>query len=157
MVWLAQATPTTGAVAGRDGLGRVLVHVHEFPSALVWGEPMEVGVDDRLVEDLRKRLRRSISVEGAVQWLAERTLLPPRQPVGPPRALLSGSPAPDSGGKTAFRLQGAGFAVDVQRGSDGRLRATRVVTGRRGIEGDERRADSPRNRADPLLRRDGRR
>ena len=118
---------------------------------------MEVGVDDRLVEDLRKRLRRSISVESAVQWLAERVLLPPGQPGGPPRALLSGSPAPDTGRKTAFRLHGAGFAVDVQRGSDDRLRATRVVTERRRLEGDERRPIHPRNRADPLLRRDGRR
>ena len=139
LVWLVQGTPPTGGVAGRAGLGRFLIQVHEFPSALVWEELMEVGVDDRLVEDLRKRLRRSISVESAVQWLAERMLLPPRQPGGPPRALLSGSPAPDSGGKTAFRLLGARFAVDVQRGSDGRLRATRVVTERRRIEGDERR------------------
>ena len=139
LAWLAQATPPTGGPTSRDGLGRILIQVHEFPSALVWEELMEIGVDDRLVEDLRKRLRRSISVESAVQWLADRMLLPPRQPGGPPRALLSGSPASDSGRKTAFRLHGAGFAVDVQHGSDDRLRATRVVTERRRIEGDERR------------------
>ena len=100
---------------------------------------MEIGVDDRLVDDLRKRLGRSISVESAVQWLEERMLLPPRKSGEPQRALLSGSPTPDSGRKTAFRLHGAGFAVDVQRGTDDCLRATRVVEARRKIEGDERR------------------
>lgn len=133
LAWLAQATPARGPA------DRVLIQVHEFPTALTWDEPMDVGVDDRLVDDLRKRFGRSISVEGAVEWLAERMLLPSRQPDGAQRALLSGSPAPDAGKKTAFRLHGSGFAVDVQRGSDDCLRAIRVVTERRRIEGDERR------------------
>ena len=134
LAWLVQANPPAGEAAGR-----ILIQVHEFSAALTWGESMDVGVDDRFVEDLRKRLGRSISVESAVEWLAERMLLLPRQPDGPPRTLLSGSPAPDAGKKTAFRLHGSGFAVDVQRGLDDRLRATRVVTERRRIEGDERR------------------
>ena len=133
LAWLAQTTPVRGPI------DRVLIQVHEFPAALTWDEPMEIGVDDRLVDDLRKRLRRSVSVESAVKWLEERVLLPPREAAGPPRTLLSGSPTPDTGHKAAFRLHGAGFAVDVRRGSDHRLRATRVVTERRRIEGDERR------------------
>ena len=132
LIWLAQATPPAGRAAGR-----VLIQVHEFPAALAWDEPMAVGVDDRLVDDLRRRLGRSITVESAVQWLAERMLLPPRQPGGPQRALLSGSPTSNSGRKTAFRLHGVGFAVDVQRGSDDRLQATRVVPARRRIEDGE--------------------
>ena len=138
LVWLAKATPRAESTAGRHGLGRILIQAHEFPAALAWDEPMEVGVDDRLVEDLRKRLRRSVSVESAVQWLADRMLLPPRKSGERQRVLLSGSPTSDAGRKTAFRLHGAGFAVDIQRGSDDRLRATRVVTERRRIEGDDR-------------------
>lgn len=128
LTWLAQATPARGPA------DRILIQTHEFPAALAWDEPMEVGVNDRLVDDLRKRLRRSISVDSAVQWLAERMLLSPCQSGGSQRALLSGSPTSDAGSKSAFRLHGAGFAVDVQRGSDDRLRATRVVPGRRRIE-----------------------
>ena len=139
LVWLAQATPPAGGSSGRHRPGCILVQVHEFPAALAWDEPMEIGVDTQLVDDLRKRLQRSISVESAVHWLAERMLLPPRRSGGPQRALLSGSPTPDAGGKTAFRLHGKGFAVDVQRGSGDRVRATRIVTERRRIEGDERR------------------
>ena len=133
LAWMAQSTPARGPT------DCILIQVHEFPAALAWDAPMEVGVDDRLVDDLRKRLRRSVSVESAVEWLTERMLLPPGRTDEPKRTLLSGSPAADAGQKAAFRLHGAGFAVDVQRGSDDRLRATRVVTERRRIEADGRR------------------
>lgn len=136
LAWLVQATASAGGRADR-----LLVQVHEFPTAFVWEDPVDIGVDDRIVEDLRKRQKRQVSVEGAVQWLTDRMLLPPREPGELPRAraLLSGSPVQDAGKKTAFRLYGAGFAVDVERGSDDRLRATRVVGRPRKVEGDERR------------------
>ena len=135
LAWLVQTVP-----AGSQA-GRVLVRVHEFPTSFVWDESVDIGVDDRIVEDLRKRQRRQVSVEDAVQWLANRMLLPPRESDEPPRAraLLSGSPVQGAGKKTAFRLYGAGFAVDVERGSDDRLRATRVVGRPRAVEGSERR------------------
>ena len=136
LAWLVQAAPANGQA------DRVLVRIHEFPAAFVWdNEPVDVGVDDRIVDDLRKRQKRHLSVEGAVQWLADRMLLPPRESDEPlkARALLSGSPVQDAGKKTAFRLYGAGFAVDVERGPDDRLRATRIVGARRAVEGDERR------------------
>ena len=133
LAWLAQATPARGPA------DRLLVQVHEFPTALAWDEPMDIGVDDRVVDDMRKRQGRLVSVESVVQWLTDRMLLAPCEPDGPPRALLSGSPMPDAGRKTAFRLYGDRFAVDVERGSDDRLQVNRVVTARRAIEGDERR------------------
>ena len=136
LAWLVQVPAPAGGRADR-----VLVQVHEFPAAFVWDESVEIGVDDRIVEDLRKRQRRQVSVEGTVEWLTDCVLLPPREPDEPPgaRALLSGSPVRYAGKKTAFRLLGAGFAVDVERGSDDRLRATRVVGRPRKAEGDERR------------------
>ena len=100
---------------------------------------MDIGVGDRVVEDMRKRQRRLASVESVVQWLTERMLLPSREADGPQRALLSGSPKPDAGRKTAFRLYGDRVAVDVEVGSDNRLQVNRVVPGRRAVEGDERR------------------
>ena len=133
LAWLVQATPARGPD------DRLLVQVHEFPAALDWDEPMDIGVDDRVVDDMRKRQGRLVSVESVVQWLTECMLLPSREPDGPPRALLSGSPRPDAGRKTAFRLHGHRFAVDVERGSDDRLQVNRVVPARRAIEGDERR------------------
>lgn len=133
LAWLVQAVPAKGPA------DRILLQVHEFPTAFVWNEPVDIGVDDKVVDDMRKRQRRQVSVESAVQWLTNRMLLPPREPGGLPRALLSGSPMPDTGKKTAFRLYGAGFAADIERGPDDRLRVTRIVEARRAVEGDERR------------------
>ncbi|RMG19788.1 MAG: hypothetical protein D6729_04365, partial [Deltaproteobacteria bacterium] len=133
LAWLVQATPKKGPADD------VLVQVHEFPAAFVWNEPVEIGVDNKIVDDMRKRRKRLVSVESVVKWLTERILLHPRASGQPPRALLSGIPMPDDGQKTAFRLYGAGYAVDVQRGTDDRLRATRVVEARRAVAGDERR------------------
>ena len=133
LAWLVQATHA------RRPTDRLLVRVHEFPAALDWDEPMDIGVDDKVVDDMRKRQGRLVSVESVVQWLTERMLLPSREPDGRPRALLSGSPRPDAGRKTAFRLYGDRFAADVERGSDDRLQVNRVVPARRAIEGDERR------------------
>ena len=96
LVWLAQATPPAGGSSGRHRPGCILVQVHEFPAALAWDEAVEIGVESQLVDDLRKLLQRSISVESAVHWLAERMLLQPRRSGGPQRALLSGSPTPDA-------------------------------------------------------------
>ena len=133
LIWLAQAVPAQGPADS------ALVQVHEFPASLVWDESMEIGVDDKVVDDMRKRQKRQVSVESAVQWLTERMLLPSREPGGPPRVLLSGSPMRETKKKTAFRLYGAGFAADVERGPDDRFRITRVVTSRRVVEGDESR------------------
>lgn len=133
LAWLVQPVPAQGPADS------ALIQFHEFPASLVWDESMEIGVDDKVVDDMRKRQRRQVSVESAVQWLTERMLLPSRKSDGPPRALLSGCPGRETNKKTAFRLYGAGFAVDVERGSDDRLRITRVVTSRLAVEGDENR------------------
>ena len=133
LAWLVQAAPANGPA------DRVLVQVHEFPTAFVWNEPVDIGVDDKVVDDVRKRRKRQVSAESVVEWLAECILLPPREPGRPPRTLLSGSPAPASPKKTAFRLCGHRFGVDVERGPGDRLRVTRVVQVRRAVEGDEHR------------------
>jgi hypothetical protein len=80
-----------------------------------------------------------VSVESVVQWLTETILLHPRASGGEPRVLLSGTPASAEDKKTAFRLYGDGFAIDVERNADDRLRISRVVEARRAVEGDERR------------------
>jgi hypothetical protein len=133
LAWFVQGGPGKGAAE------RILVQFHEFPSAFVWNEPMDIAVDDKVVEDMRKRRRRLMSVEAVVQWLTEAMLLHPRSAGGYPRVLLSGSPAPDAGKRTGFRLYGDAFAVDVERGIDDRLHAVRIVEARRAVEGDERR------------------
>src|SRR5262245_50152645 len=131
LCWFVQAVPTKGPAE------RILVQLREFPSAFIWNENVDFGVDDKIVDDMRKRRRRLVSVESVVQWLTETILLHPRSVGGGPRALLSGSPAADASKKTGFRIYGSGFAVDAERGPDDCLRIARVVEARRAVEGDE--------------------
>ena len=130
VAWLVQA-PFKGE--------RVLVQFHEFSQLLDLPDKIEIGVDERAVDDLRLRLQRQISIRGAVQWLTEHMLLPPIRSDARPRLLLSGSPVSAAGQRTAFRLYGKGFAIDVQRSSDDRLGITRVVESRRHMEGSDAR------------------
>ncbi len=130
LAWLAQTSPKRGPAQS------VLVQFHEFSLSLNIPESMEIGVDDRTVDDMRRRLRRQISVLDAARWLAEHMLLPPRKEGGPTRALLSGAPV---GERTAFRLHSNGFAIDVQRTDDDRLVINRVVESRRQMEGSDAR------------------
>ena len=129
LAWLVQLSPNQG------GAHNVLVRFHEFTRSLHFPESMEIGVDERTVDDIRQRLRRQISATAAAEWLAECLLLPPRKEGEPPRALLSGTPV---GEHTAFRLHGNGFAIDVQR-TDDRLVINRVVESRRQMEGSDAR------------------
>jgi hypothetical protein len=123
VAWVVQVATT----------GQVVVQVHEFASALRWDEAIEIGIDERIVEDMRKRRKRLVSVESVVAWLDEHLLLHPRDLGGLARALLSG--APDK----AFRLYGKGYAVDVVRDADERLLVTRVIEARRAVASDEHR------------------
>ena len=127
VAWLVQASQE-----------RALVQFHEFSQSLNLPDAMEIGVDDRVVDDLRRRLRRQVSTAGAVEWMREHMLLPARKPGTSPRALLSGAPLA-AGQRTAFRLYGNGFAIDVQRAANDRLGVTRIVESRRRMEGDDSR------------------
>ena len=128
LAWLVQFRPTKAH--------NILVRFHEFTLSLHFPESMEIGVDERTVDDIRRRLRRQISASAAAEWLAECLLLPPRKEGESSRALLSGTPV---GERTAFRLHGNGFAIDVQRNDDDRLVISRVVESRRKMEGSDAR------------------
>ncbi|MEY2715035.1 MAG: hypothetical protein RIT24_1378 [Planctomycetota bacterium] len=115
----------------------VLVQVHEFPARYDWPDPVDIGVDDKLVEQVRQKLARSVTAAEATQWLNDRFLL--HADDGIARVFLSGSPTPETDQSGAFRLHGRGYAVDVAKGRDDKLLATRVVEAKRGSSPDERR------------------
>lgn len=115
----------------------VLVQVHEFPARYDWPDPVDIGVDDKLVEQVRQKLARSVTAAEATQWLNDRFLL--HADDGTARVFLSGSPTPETDQSGAFRLHGRGYAVDVAKGRDDKLLATRVVEAKRGSSPDERR------------------
>ncbi|MBP6582124.1 MAG: AAA family ATPase [Chromatiaceae bacterium] len=133
LCWLAQKTPSQGPPE------RITLQIHEFVGSHDWDQPVQIGIDDRVVEDMRRQRKQLNSVESLVKWLGEHILIHPQEVGGPVRALLAGSPGAAGGRQVAFRLFGKGFAMDVASDPDDRLRVTRVVSVKRPqADGDAR-------------------
>lgn len=105
-------------VAGISG-GQIVVQVHTFAGALAINEPIEFGVDERIVDRVRRFHRGAVDVAGACDWLAENLLI---EDADQPAAIATGDP---DGGR--FRLLGAQFAADI-RNVGGKFRVERVVS-----------------------------
>jgi len=132
LAWLAQASPR------RAPAERLLIQVHEIPGSYSWHEGFDVGVDEKALEDIRKRSGSALSMEAGLGWLRERLLLPPLPGEAVHRMVLSGSPEATTGGAMAFRLYGDRISADIARGSDERLRLTRIVEARKPERGERR-------------------
>ncbi|MFO0575496.1 MAG: AAA domain-containing protein [Polyangia bacterium] len=129
--WVAGAQPSAAAASS------VLLQIHSFPSQLIWVAAVDIGVDEKIVEEVRRRLPGLSDVGAVVAWLSEQVLLPPGDAEGKPRALILGRP--QGGQLRAFRLIGNGIAVDAELAPDDRIRIRRVVEAYRSRRGDERR------------------
>lgn len=132
LCWVAAAFPK-----GADSQ-RTLLQVHTFPARHLWPGTLDLGVDEKVVEHVRRKRSRVLSVDDVLAWLSEKLLLEPTAD-GQSRALVSGSASLEARELKAFRLLGAGFAVDVVRGKDDRLLVTRLVELSRPERQDERR------------------
>ncbi len=133
VAWVAARRPKDGAVPATS----LILEVREFPSENIWPEPVDLGVDDKVVELVRKKRKSLSSIADVIAWLEERVLI--TDPGGSSRVLLSGSPTPQANERSGFRLYGRGIAVDVARDAEDRLLVTRVVEAKRTQNDDERR------------------
>jgi len=134
LAWVVQRVPP------QDPVDRVVLQVHEFPVAHAWTEAFEIGIDEKTVDDMRRRRQSLVSVETVQQWMSDEFLLPPRRPGGDVRVLLSGPPRSAAPGRnSAFRLHGKDHAVDIRPDGDDKLRIVRVVPERRQFEGTDER------------------
>lgn len=121
---------------GKDP-GSIVLEIREFPSEYIWPDAVDLGVDEKILEAIRQKRRRLLSINHVVAWLSDKVLISDHS--GSSRALLSGSPTPQADKRSGFRLYGAGIAVDVARNEEDRLIVTRVVEARRPSSNDERR------------------
>lgn len=115
---------------------RLTLRLHEFPASLGWPEQLDLAVDEMVVDDVRRKRRRLLSVEEVKEWLSERVLL--NEPGFSTRVILSGTISSQQS-LAAFRLHGRGLAIDVKADADDKLRITRVVEAKRPRRLDERR------------------
>lgn len=133
VAWVAARHPNDDKLAATS----LVVEVREFPSENVWPQPVDLGVDEKVVEYVRSKRKSLSSIGDVIAWLEDRILV--TDPGGSTRVLLSGSPNPQADQRSAFRLYGRGWAVDVARDAEDRLQVTRVVEAKRTQNDDDRR------------------
>ncbi len=140
---LLRGLPRVSWVAARRPKGpgtpatTLLLEVREFPSENIWPEAVDLGVDDKVVELVRKKRKSLDAISDVVAWLTDRILV--SDPGGTNRVLLSGSPTPQADKRSGFRLYGKGVAVDIARDDDDRLIVVKVVEAKRAKDNNERR------------------
>ena len=133
IAWVAAREPRDEKVAATS----LVLEIREFPSENVWPEPVDLGVDEKVVESVRSKRRSLISIADVIAWLEERILVTDLG--GSTRALLSSSPNPQADQRSAFRLYGRGWTVDVARDAEDRLLVTRVTEAKRTQSDEDRR------------------
>jgi len=117
LAYVAQATPKA-----------LVVETRRLTQELRVIEEMQVGLDDKVMDDVRRGHRVGGTAADVAAWLEDRLFIPPA-PGGPElrRMVISG----DARGRLdAFRIYGLKVAADVRRVDD-KLRIERVVRGGR--------------------------
>ncbi len=130
--WVASAMPPKSS-----NPTSLVLEIREFPSEHIWPDTVDFGVDEKIVDALRKKRGALVATTDVVEWLTDKVLI--SDPSDSTRCLLSGSPTPQADKRSGFRLYGHGVAVDIARDADDRLLVTRVVEARRPNTNDERR------------------
>lgn len=81
----------TGKIPKNGNIQRVILQIHEFPSRYIWPDAIDMGVDEKVVEHIRRKRGQLTSVESVVEWLTKKIIIPPNASEMV-RVLLSGSP-----------------------------------------------------------------
>ena len=115
----------------------IIIEVREFPSEYIWHDPIDIGVDEKVRDLMRKKRKKLVSINDLIDWLKAKVLI---HDFGDNRRIiLSGSHDPNAEKRSAFRIHGKGIAVDIARDSQDRLIVTRVVESRQAFTIDEKR------------------
>lgn len=133
VAWVAAREPRDEKVAATS----LVLEIREFSSGQLWPEPADLGIDEKVVDAVRSKRSSLTSIGDVINWLDEQMLV--KDASGSARVMLSGSPSPLADQRSAFRLHGRGWMVDVARDAEDRLLVTRVIEARNLQNSDEQR------------------
>lgn len=98
------------------------IQVHEFPQKLLLPDDLQIGIDEKIVEDIRDRhLRKKEPIGKIIEWLTGQFLLPQLKEDGGKRALLQAGKLIHNGLENTFRLYGTGRTINIRRNSNDKL------------------------------------
>jgi hypothetical protein len=106
------------------------VQINQFPARRIWEEKIEIGIDDRIIEQIRsKHLKKAATAREIIDWLDGQLLLPLQEENAEnKRAIIMANPDEEQNriGKS-LRTFGKEIAIDVKRNSEDKLFIDRVV------------------------------
>ncbi|MEB3882004.1 AAA domain-containing protein [Lyngbya sp. CCY1209] len=134
LCWIAAIFPKTNSPE------RLKIQVHEFPHSLYLQEEIAIGIDEKIIDDIRDRyIRKAVPVSEILKWLTNKVLIPSPADNRMQRVLMQAGQYSQSGLETTFRLCGKDIAVNVRRTPDDKLIIDRVVRARQNQEYNEQR------------------
>ena len=103
------------------------LQIHEFPHALTLDTELALGIDEKIIDDVRDRhLQNNASTEQVINWLAEQIIIPSPQVNKPKRSLLQAGHSYRNGLENSFQLLGETIKVTIKRTIDSTFRVERV-------------------------------
>jgi len=118
------------AYVAQPGSDTLVLETRRFTQELRITEPMQIGLDDKVMDDVRRGHKVGGTAMDVARWLEDRLFIPPApgEPAEFRRMVISS----DARGRLdAFRIYGLKIAADLRRVNE-KLRIERVVRGGHG-------------------------
>ncbi len=133
LCWVASVRP-------KKSPNILMVQVHEFPLRLHLPDDIQIGIDEKIIEDIReKHIRKNAPVEKIIEWLTGEFLLSALTEGGVRRALLQAGINFQNGLENTFRLCGKERTVNIRRNSNDKLIIEKIEKSRQVKDFDEQR------------------
>jgi hypothetical protein len=115
LCWVASILPKKSPTT-------LMIQIHEFPQKLLLPDDLQIGIDEKIIEDIRDRhLKKKEPVEKIIGWLTGQFLLPELKEDGGKRALLQAGKLIHNSLENTFRLYGTGRTINIRRNSNDKL------------------------------------
>lgn len=118
----------------------LMVQVHEFPQKLHLPDDIQIGIDEKIIEDIReKHIRNNAPVEKIIEWLTGQFLLPALTEGGARRSLLQAGNSFQNGLENTFRLCAKERTINIRRNSNNKLIIEKIEKSRQPKDSHEQR------------------
>jgi hypothetical protein len=96
------------------------IQIREFPQYLKLTEELNIGIDEKIIEDIRdKHIRKNVPVQNIIEWLqGQFFILPSLSENGDQRVLFKAGNNPENGIENAFRLCAKERTINIRRTGD---------------------------------------
>lgn len=133
LCWVASVIP-------KKSPNILILQIHEFPQTLLLSDDLQIGIDERIIEDIReKHIRNNVSTKKVIEWLTGRFLLPASKDGNPKRALLQVGKNFQNGLEKTFSLYSQEITINIYRNSEQKLVLDRIYKTRQTQEYNEQR------------------